>query len=60
MNALHVLGNVLLTYGPWAIVAADAAAMALPKVIPGFPAWGFIRGILDTLAMNLGNSKNTA
>jgi hypothetical protein len=47
---------VFLHYAPMVISAASAAAAALPQGNAG--AWGVIRGVIDTLAINFGNAEN--
>lgn len=57
MPKINVIVTYLMTYGPMLIVAADAAAAALPgKGDSKF--WNATRQVLDVLAANFGNSKN--
>jgi hypothetical protein len=50
--------SALVTYGPWIIAGASAAAAAMPQAnVPG-SAWFIIRSVLDVLAINVGNAKN--
>jgi hypothetical protein len=54
--SFSVLLPLLIHYVPIAISAAAAAAAALPQGQAG--AWGAIRGVIDTLALNFGNAEN--
>ena len=43
--------------GAAAGLAPSIAAAILPQAAPGTP-WALVRGIIDTLAVNMGNSAN--
>ena len=49
--------TAIVTYGPYVIAAASAAAAALPQGAPG-STWATIRGVIDMFAINFGNAKN--
>jgi hypothetical protein len=53
-NTLATIG----TYISYAISAAAAAAVVLPQPKPG-TIWATLRTVVDFLAMNFGNAKNT-
>lgn len=54
---MNLTAAEILTYGAYAITAAAAAAAVLPQGKPG-SAWAVARGVIDALALNLGNAKN--
>ncbi len=60
MDATKILSDIIawtISYGPWIVTAAAAAAATLPAPRPG-TLWATIRTAIDVLAMNFGNAKN--
>ena len=56
MNAAAI-GSAIVTYGPWVVSAAAAAAAALPQGAPS-STWATVRQVIDLLALNFGNAAN--
>ena len=50
--------SYLAEYGPIVITAAAAAAATLPQGKAG-SVWSSIRSVIDFLALNFGNAKNS-
>ena len=56
-NFLQEASHAVITYGPWVVTAASAAAAALPSAKPG-SVWAQVRTVIDFLAINFGSAKN--
>lgn len=48
----------IITYLTYAVTAAAAAAAVFPQGKPG-STWATIRSVIDALALNLANAKNS-